>query len=146
MQYIRLVFAFFAATFLAGSTATGNDTYTTQLATETDRLTRITEHLHKMADSTAMQCREPIELPLRIHDGFVNAAYCHVYVSKDAEPVIGTGGAEYPAGSLLVKTKFPKEHPNRIELYTMMRKMNPGYDPDNGDWEYSVIDGRTRRI
>ncbi|WP_145418169.1 cytochrome P460 family protein [Planctomycetes bacterium K23_9] len=99
-----------------------------------------------MADSTALLCRKPIEKPHQMHDGFITPAYCHVYVSKAAEPFMRSGGIDYLVGSLIVKSKFPKDHPNRVELYTVMRKMKAGYDADNGDWEYSIVDGRSRRV
>ncbi|MEM1227218.1 MAG: cytochrome P460 family protein [Planctomycetota bacterium] len=122
------------------------DFFIVEQATTTDRLIRITEEPHEMADSTAGLCLVPIGRPHKLHEGFSTPAYCHVYASRDAEYLVRTGGSDYPVGALIVKTKFPKNHPKRIEIYTVMRKMHSGYDVENGDWEYSVIDGRTRRL
>ncbi|WP_164102796.1 cytochrome P460 family protein [Candidatus Laterigemmans baculatus] len=100
-----------------------------------------------MADSTAALCVTIPRARHEIHDGFLEPAYCHVYANKKAHPVIKAGTGSYPPGSLIVKAKFRDVNaPERVELYTVMRKRAVGYDLENGDWEYSVVDGRTRRV
>ena len=116
-------------------------------ATDVSRLTGVTEEPHQMADSTAALCVTIPRAQHKIHDGFAEPAYCHVYVNTTARAVIMAGKGRYPAGSLIVKSKFRnKDASEKIELYTVMRKRDVGYDTKNGDWEYSVVDGRTRRV
>ncbi len=57
-----------------------------------------------------------------------------------------TGNGVYPANSLIVKSKLTDKDKPRVELYTVMRKMAEGYDPENGNWEYSFIDGASKRV
>ena len=56
-----------------------------------------------------------------------------------------TGGGQYPTGSVIAKQKFSGASTQNIELYTLMKKMQPGFDPTNNDWEYSVVDGTGRK-
>lgn len=123
-----------------------SDELVAQLATTADSLVRITDTPHEMADSTASLCLVPVEKPHRIHDGFLEPAFCHVYVSKDAELAIRTGDPNYPVGAIIVKSKFAKGKQDRPVLFTVMRKMQSGYDTNHGDWEYSIVDGTTRRV
>lgn len=49
----------------------------------------------------------------------------------------------FPAGSLIVKEKLPgRDEGVAPELLTVMLKREAGYDPEGGDWEYVVLDGR----
>jgi len=123
-----------------------SDELVAQIATTTDSLVRITDKPHEMADSTAALCLVPVEKPHRIHDGFLEPAFCHVYVSKDAELAIRSGDPSYPVGAIIVKSKFAKGKENRPTLFTVMRKMQADYDTNHGDWEYSIVDGTTRRV
>ena len=51
----------------------------------------------------------------------------------------------FPAGSVIVKEKLPSSDEGAApELLTAMHKREPGYDPEGGDWEYLVLDGRGR--
>lgn len=47
----------------------------------------------------------------------------------------------FPEGSVIVKEKLPTKDSMSPELLTVMRKREPGYDPDKGNWEYMVFDG-----
>ena len=47
----------------------------------------------------------------------------------------------FPEGSVIVKEKLTRNDSSSPELLTVMRKREPGYDPDKGDWEYMVFDG-----
>jgi len=48
---------------------------------------------------------------------------------------------KFPQGSIIVKEKLATKDSDSPELLTVMRKREPGYNPDNGDWEYMVFDG-----
>ncbi|HEX8294443.1 MAG TPA: cytochrome P460 family protein, partial [Pyrinomonadaceae bacterium] len=52
----------------------------------------------------------------------------------------------FPAGSLVVKEKLPARDAKEPELLTAMLKREAGYDPEGGDWEYLVLDGRGREV
>src|SRR5262249_15058679 len=66
--------------------------------------------------------------------------YCHVYVTANGLDVLRSGEGTYPVGTWIVKAKYADQGTSKIELFTRMRKMPAGYDPDHGDWEYAVID------
>ena len=52
----------------------------------------------------------------------------------------------FPVGSLIVKEKLPSRDAAAPELLTAMYKREAGYDPEGGDWEYLVLDGRGREV
>jgi hypothetical protein len=47
----------------------------------------------------------------------------------------------FPEGSVIVKEKLTSKDSASPELLTVMRKREPGCDPDKGNWEYMVFDG-----
>lgn len=47
----------------------------------------------------------------------------------------------FPEGSVIVKEKLTTRESRSPELLTVMRKREPGYDPEKGNWEYMVFDG-----
>jgi hypothetical protein len=47
----------------------------------------------------------------------------------------------FPVGSIVVKEKLTTKDSAEPELLTVMRKREPGYDPERGNWEYMVFDG-----
>jgi len=107
-------------------------------------LSRVTETPHRMADSTAALCK--IVYNTNIHEGAGDPAYCHVYVTEDAKKTLLSGEGTYPVGTVIVKSKLENQKSREAILYTVMRKREPGYDAGHGDWEYAVLDGRTKRI
>lgn len=52
----------------------------------------------------------------------------------------------FPVGSLIVKEKLPAFDAAEPELLTAMFKREAGYDPEGGDWEYMVLDGRGKEV
>jgi hypothetical protein len=52
----------------------------------------------------------------------------------------------FPVGSLVVKEKLPARDAAEPELLTAMYKREAGYDPEGGDWEYLVLDGRGEEL
>ena len=52
----------------------------------------------------------------------------------------------FPEGSVIVKEKLSTKESTNPELLTVMKKREPGYDPDKGDWEYFVFDGTGREM
>lgn len=112
-------------------------------------LVQITETAHRMKDSTAALCRTvtPDEYANRnIHEGTFDPAWCHVYVTKNAKETILSGKGTYPEGAVIVKSKLESKESSDAILYTVMRKREAGYDPEHGDWEYAVLEGRFHRV
>lgn len=72
--------------------------------------------------------------------------YCHVYVTEPALKPMKTGTGAYPEGSLIIKQKYSDVDGTKTELFTVMRKMPKGYDAENGDWEYSVINSTASKL
>jgi len=72
--------------------------------------------------------------------------FCDVYISTGGEAAIRAGKAEYPIGTVVIKSKYPDEERSKIELYTVMRKMPKGYWPEHGDWEFSVLDSEKKHV
>jgi len=52
----------------------------------------------------------------------------------------------FPVGSLVVKEKLNARDSSEPELLTAMYKREAGYDPEGGDWEYLVLDGRGKEV
>jgi hypothetical protein len=50
----------------------------------------------------------------------------------------------FPQGSIIVKEKLATQASTSPELLTVMRKREPGYDPNKGDWEYMVFDNSAK--
>ncbi|MFM8891506.1 MAG: cytochrome P460 family protein [Planctomycetia bacterium] len=110
-----------------------------------DALHRVTDTPHPMADSTAALCR--LVFNTNIHEGSSSTpAYCHVYVTADAKQPMASGKGSYPVGSVIVKAKLEWQKSLAPVLYTVMRKMDEGYDRGHGDWEYAVLDGPSSRV
>jgi hypothetical protein len=52
----------------------------------------------------------------------------------------------FPQGSIVVKEKLATKESTEPELLTVMRKREPGYDSERGDWEYLVFDGPGKKV
>ena len=69
------------------------------------------------------------------------ASFITVYVNKTGRDAMFAKDVQrFPAGSIIVKEKIstPFEGSKPL-LYTIMRKREPGYNPEVGDWEFSVV-------
>ncbi|MBM3964995.1 MAG: hypothetical protein FJ308_07975 [Planctomycetes bacterium] len=109
-----------------------------------DKMERITNVPHRMDDSTAMYCKPTYNI--NPHEGVGEAAYCHVYVSLEGIEAMKSGQGKYPQGTVIVKSKLESETSGDAILYTVMRKMKKAYDADHEDWEYSILDGPSKRV
>jgi hypothetical protein len=109
------------------------------------KLHRITEEPFKMDAVTATLCRvEPktTEEPGDPHGSY----YCHIYINDAGQKTMETGEGTYPVGTIVIKQKFTDRKAKNVELYTLMRKMESGYDPEHGDWEYSIINRTAKKV
>jgi len=67
-----------------------------------------------------------------------NNAIKDVYVNSVGLDVFKSGTVPYPVGSIIVKENYANESgvKGSLAALTCMVKMEPGYDPENGDWAY----------
>ena len=106
-----------------------------RMASDESKLHRVTDVPFKMDDEAAALCdRNPKSF--HAHSNY----YCHVYVNVAGLETMKSGKGIYPVGSVIVKQKYSDEEATETELFTIMRKMKPGYDKAHGDWEYSIVD------
>ena len=65
-----------------------------------------------------------------------------VYVNNLGKQAMFEKQPHFPEGSIIVKKKLgtyiKRDSP---QLYTLMRKREAGYNPEVGDWEFSVVAG-----
>lgn len=115
-----------------------------QIVAKLNALPRVTETPHRMADSTAALCK--ILYNTNIHEGAGDPAYCHIHVTENGKKTLLSGEGTYPVGTVIVKSKLENPKSREAILYTVMRKRAAGYDPEHGDWEYAVLEGRTNRV
>jgi hypothetical protein len=68
-----------------------------------------------------------------------------VYVPAEHVEAYKAMKGAMPQGMAVVKAQYKKDDPSTVEKLTVMAKMAPGYDADNGDWYYAVLspDGAT---
>jgi hypothetical protein len=97
-------------------------------------MTRITSKPFRMSPAAAELCLvSPTQLPPHVDH------YCHIFVNDIAIGPMNSGDETYKPGSVIVKQKFLDESANDTQLFTIMRKMDDGYDAKHGDWEYSTV-------
>ena len=105
-----------------------------------DGFVRVTDKPFLMHAATAAACIESTNVDVH------GDRFCDVYVSKGGEAAMRAGTAEYPVGTLVIKSKYSDEKRSKIELYTAMRQMPMGYWPEHGDWEFSVLDSEMKHV
>ena len=77
--------------------------------------------------------------------------HLHKYISVFVNPVgreqmMSTRQPKFPVGSMIVKEKLGSPDSATPEVLTVMIKRKAGYNPENGDWEYLVLDGAASKI
>ena len=105
-----------------------------------DGFVRVTDKPFLMHAPTATHC------VVNTHVDVHGDRFCDVHVSKGGEAALRAGTAEYPVGTIVIKSKYPDEKRSKIELYTVMRKMPKGYWHEHGDWEFSVLDSEMKHV
>ena len=68
-------------------------------------------------------------------------SFITVYVNKSGkDAMFAKDAVKFPEGSIIVKEKIGHANEgSKPLLYTIMRKRQPGYNPDLGDWEFAVV-------
>lgn len=112
--------------------------------------TQVNENPYRMPSAVDALCRLPTredyagERKQNPHA----AAYITVYVNNvGREAMFSKEPRQFPEGSVIVKEKVGNHSEGRETLlYTLMIKRGPGYNPEVGDWEFSVASGDGARI
>jgi Cytochrome P460 len=73
--------------------------------------------------------------------------YISVYVNDIGRTaMMSEKSPRFPQGSIIVKAKSSGEAADVPELVTIMVKRAEGYDRENGNWEYLVMNGDGSRL
>jgi hypothetical protein len=91
----------------------------------------------------AFQCAAPTAQQTKMEQGNPHRdKFITVYVNDvGRHAMMQERVPRFPQGSVIVKEKLPSKDSSAPELLTVMTKREPGYDPENGDWEYIALDG-----
>jgi hypothetical protein len=98
----------------------------------------------RFAAAPATQCASafPSQIPSPHRDKFIT-----VYVNPmGRKAMLQERAPAFPVGAMIVKEKYTTTQSRTPELMTAMRKRTPGYDSNNGDWEYLVLEGKTGKV
>jgi hypothetical protein len=99
-------------------------------------MVRVTATPHFVVSSLSLQCVRPSPVPHNPH----GTHWIHVFVSPNATNIMTSGKGIYPLGTMILKQKFTDPAGEKTEFYTGMRKREPGYNPETGDWEFFTLD------
>ena len=69
-----------------------------------------------------------------------NSNWVGIYVDELAKDTYLNAGAPYPECAKIVKPIYNDAEGKSVRKLTIMVKMSPGYDPENGDWWYASYD------
>ena len=86
--------------------------------------------------------KPPIENP---HEKGVQT-FARVFANAAAVEQIGLSKSVFPVGSILVREKLPGATDLSPELLSVMIKRDKGFDRKSHDWEFFVLDPKTRTI
>ena len=75
-----------------------------------------------------------------------NYNWVGIYVDELAEDTYLSAGAPYPECAKIIKPIYNDADGKSIRHLTVMVKMAPGYDPENGDWWYALVDATGTRV
>ena len=112
---------------------------------EVSKMHRVTEKPFKMIPAAAFDCVAPTRASKQTRTPHGDY-FCHVFVDEAGRQTMTSGSGEYPVGTVIVKQKFADSRGKATELYTLMRKMEPGYDTEHGDWEYSIVNRKATQV
>jgi hypothetical protein len=98
----------------------------------------LTEQPFEVTEAVFTYCREPPADREQRGPHFVPAV--RVYANPTALAAVRAGApATMPVGSAVVKEKWWNKQAVRPDAYAAMIKREPGYDTENGDWEYVYV-------
>lgn len=105
--------------------------------------TQVNTEPHTVASPLAAQCAAPTVLQISMEEQNPHRnKFILVYVNDVGKVAMMEQKLPvFPEGSVIVKEKLTTKDSTSPELLTVMRKREPGYDPQKGNWEYMVFDG-----
>ncbi|MGH9760808.1 MAG: cytochrome P460 family protein, partial [Blastocatellia bacterium] len=107
--------------------------------------TRVNAEPYRMSAAVAAQCAAATPGQMSPHLDI--GAYVNVYVNeKGRAAMLQPGRVVFPEGTLIVKEKLLDSASSDPVLLTVMRKRAKGYNPEIGDWEFAVLDGKAQTI
>jgi cytochrome P460 len=110
---------------------------------DTSSWTKVNAEPYRLAVAVDALCRAPTAedyAPARKRNPH-SASFITVYVNNiGREAMFAKQVQRFPEGSVIVKEKISNYNEgSKPLLYTLMRKREPGYNPEVGDWEFSVV-------
>jgi len=102
---------------------------------------RVNDEPYYLTQNLAIQCAAPTaaDYKRQRENNPHKSAFITVYVNNDGKDAMFTQQSpRFPQGSVIVKEKFESKDGKPV-LYTIMRKREAGYNPELGDWEFSVV-------
>ena len=102
---------------------------------------RVNDEPYYLTTNIAIQCAAPTAADYkRQRDNNPHKkAFITVYVNNTGKEAMFTQQSlRFPEGSVIVKQKFESKDGKPV-LYTIMRKREAGYNPELGNWEFSVV-------
>ena len=105
--------------------------------------TKVNAEPYRISVAVDSLCRAPTAddyAPFRKNNPHA-ASFITVYVNNiGREAMFAKQVQRFPEGSVIVKEKISNFNEGRKPLlYTLMRKREQGYNPELGDWEFSVV-------
>jgi hypothetical protein len=101
------------------------------VATFYREFTRLTKEPQVVSPLIATLCTLS---PNRVQAGPHEGALVHYYANSVALPTRSSNMTRFTVGSVIVKEKLGEDR--KVTGVGGMIKHEPGYDPENGDWEY----------
>lgn len=110
--------------------------------------TRVNKEPQVVESRIAIQCDAPTAIQRSLENQNPHRdKFVVVYVnSLGKAAMLKQKWPRFPEGSVIVKEKLSTKESTSPELLTVMKKREPGYDPQQGDWEYFVFDGTGREM
>lgn len=110
---------------------------------DTSLWTKVNAEPYRISVAVDSLCRAPTAddyAPFRKNNPHA-ASFITVYVNNiGREAMFAKEVQRFPEGSVIVKEKIGNVNEGRKPLlYTLMRKREQGYNPELGDWEFSVV-------
>jgi hypothetical protein len=73
--------------------------------------------------------------------------FVRVYVNDVGRTaMLEANNPQFPAGTIIVKEKLPNKTSNTPEFFTVMVKRESAYDPDNGNWQYLIMESDMAKL
>jgi hypothetical protein len=106
---------------------------------------RVNSEPFRMAPAVSVACAAPAAGQVSPHGG--PDAYIDVYVNPAGRAAMLTPGhVVFPVGTVIVKEKRHAADAADPELLTVMLKRARDYNPETGDWEFAVLDGKAVEV